>query len=426
MSTKKLKMKSRFIKNLLLFLFFLLFYLLSLYRLPKVIIPEGEAVKISGLITKQPYQKSSKQIIGLGPVFITTNLYPGYFYGDKLTVIGSFEKKVINPFYIQYYAFFPTIRLEKKNLSLTDKTNLTRFLLKTRGQIENRVKRFLPENESGLLLGVLLGVKTDLPENFWQNLRKTGTLHLIVASGQNVVFIASIIMSICLWFLSRKKALILTLVFIFLYVLMAGGEAPVVRAGLMVGLAFFSQLFGREGDSFRFLLISAAFMLLVSPLMLFDIGFQLSFGATAGLILISPKLKELIPRLSVFPLLGEGLVLTLSAQIMTLPILLSNFGQFSWLSPLINSLVLPIIPLIMVLGLVIVILSFLLTPLAQLLSWLVFPFLTYFVHVINFFGSLKGISWEIGSIPLIYFLPYYLLIFFWVFKKKKNVSFLDS
>jgi len=426
MFTKKLKMKSRFIKNLLFLLFFLLFYLLGLYRLPKIIIPEGKAVKISGLVTQQTYQKASKQIIRLGPVFITTNLYPGYFYGDRLTVIGSFEKNVINPFYHQYYASFPAIQLEKENLSLTDKTKLTRFLLKTRGQIENRIKRFLPENESGLLLGVLLGVKTDLPENFWQSLRKTGTIHLIVASGQNVVFIASIIMSICLWFLTRKKALVLTLVFILLYVLMAGGEAPVVRAGLMVGLAFVSQLFGREGDSFRFLLISAAFMLLIAPLMLFDIGFQLSFGATAGLILVSPKVKDLAPRFFALPLLGEGLALTLSAQLMTLPILLANFGQFSWLSPLINSLVLPIIPLIMVLGLLVVLLSFLLMPLAQLLSWLIFPFLTYFVHVINFFGSLKGISWEIGIIPLWYFLPYYFLIFFWIFKKKNNVRIINS
>lgn len=418
-------MKSLFTKNLLIFLFFLVFYLLRLYFLPRLVIPQGKAVKISGLVTQQTYQKGSKQIIHLGPVFISTNLYPGYFYGDRLLVTGSFKETVINPFYSQYYASFPTIQLEKTNLGLIGKTTLTRFLLKTRGQIENRIKRFLPENESGLLLGVLLGVKTDLPENFWQSLRKTGTLHLIVASGQNVVFVASIIMSICLFFLSRKKALVLTIVFIFLYVLIAGGEAPVVRAGLMVGLAFSSQLFGREGDSLRFLLISASLMLLVSPLMLFDIGFQLSFGATAGLILVSPKLKDLAPRFFSIPFLGEGLLLTLSAQAMTLPILLTNFGQFSWLSPLINALVIPIIPLIMILGLVIVILSFLLMPLAQLLSWLVFPFLTYFVRTVNFFGSLKGISWEIGTISLIYFFPYYALILFWVFKKRKNVNLLN-
>ena len=410
-------MKLQFIKNLLVFLFFLFFYIFRLYQLPQIKIPETQTVKIIGRVSKQPYQKGSKQIIEVGSILITTNLFPGYFYGDKLSVIGKFQKKVINPFQVQYFASFPTIHLEKDNLSLISETSLTRFLLKARGQIESRIKVFLPENESALLLGVLLGVKTDLSENFWQNLRKTGTLHLIVASGQNVVFISSIVMSICLWFLSRKPALIITLVFIFLYVLMVGGEASVIRAGLMVGLSFCAQLFGREGDSFKFLLISAVLILLVAPLMLFDVGFQLSFGATAGLILIVPKLKRLMSRLLSFPLLGEGLVLTLAAQIMTLPILLTNFGQFSWLSPLINSLVLPFIPLIMVLGLFIVILSFLVMPLAQLLSWLIFPFLTYFVHIVDFFGQLKGVSWEIGVIPLGYFLPYYFLIFFWVLKK---------
>ncbi|MCX6725709.1 MAG: ComEC/Rec2 family competence protein [Candidatus Shapirobacteria bacterium] len=419
-------MKSPSIKNLLFFLIFLCFYLLRLGQIHQYQIPENQTVKIIGRVSKQPYQKGSKQIIEVGPVLIMTNLFPGYFYGDKLSIIGKFQKKVINPFQFQYFASFPAIHLEKDNFSLIGKTGLTRFLLKTRGQIESRIKGFLPENESALLLGVLLGVKTELSENFWQNLRKTGTLHLIVASGQNVVFISSIVMSICLWFLSRKQALAITLVFIFLYVLMVGGEASVIRAGLMVGLSFCAQLFGREGNSFRFLLISAAFMLLVSPLMLFDVGFQLSFGATAGLILVSPKLKELMPRLFVLPLLSEGLILTLSAQIMTLPILLTNFGQFSWLSPLINSLVLPLIPLIMILGLIVVVLSFLFMPLAQLLSWLVFPFLTYFVHLVNFFSQLKGISWEIGTIPLVYFLPYYFLIFFWVLKKKTNVKLFNS
>lgn len=418
-------MKSQFIKNLLLFLFFLFFYLLRLYQLPQIKIPENQTVKIIGRVSKQPYQKGSKQIIEVGPVLIITNLFPGYFYGDRLSVIGKFQKEVISPFQVQYFASFPAIHLEKDNLGLIGKTSLTRFLLKTRGHIEAKIKTFLPENESALLLGVLLGVKTDLPENFWQSLRKTGTLHLIVASGQNVVFISSIVMSICLWFLSRKPALIITLVFIFLYVLMVGGEASAIRAGLMVGLSFFAQIFGRQGVSFRFLLISAVFMLLVSPLILFDIGFQLSFGATAGLVLVAPKLKGLMPRLFVLPLLGESLVLTLSAQIMTLPILLANFGQFSWFSPLINSLVLPLIPLIMIFGLAIVVLSFLVMPLAQLLSWLVWPFLAYFTHLINFFGQLKWISWQVGKISFWWFLPYYFLIFFWVLKKKTDVNILN-
>ena len=400
MFTKKLKMKSQFTKNILIFLFFLFFYLLRLYFLPRLDIPQGKAVKIRGLVTQQTYHKDSKQIIRLGPVFISTNLYPGYFYGDWLLVTGSFKETVINPFYSQYYASFPAIQLEKADSGLIGKTVLTRFLLKARGQIENRIKRFLPENESGLLLGVLLGVKTDLPENFWQSLRKTGTLHLIVASGQNVVFVASIIISLGLLFLSRKKALVLTLVFIFLYVLMAGGEAPVVRAGLMVGLAFSSQFFGREGDSLRFLLISGSLMLLISPLMLFDIGFQLSFSSVLAIIFLYPRLRVLfgLDNIEIKPIrfFLDGFIVSLSAWLGTLGLILYHFRIFSPITVIANIFIVPLATVITLAGFSLVSLGFVAPMLAHLCAHTCELIIVLLLTVNSLLAKIPGASFNLS------------------------------
>jgi competence protein ComEC len=436
---------------------FLASYFWRLSSLPKFSIPENQPVKIIGRVTRQPYLKGSYQIINMGPVLIRTNRFPGYFYGDKLVVVGGFKKQVINSFLTQYFAFFPTIQKIEEEQNLVSQKNFIRLLLKTRGQVEQNLNQLLPEPQASLLLGVVFGVKSQMPENFWQNLRKTGTLHLVVASGQNVVMVTGFLMNSLVWFSKRRGAILITFLGIIIYVLMVGAEAPAVRAGLMAMMIFMGQLLGREGNQGKFLLLTAMVMLLISPLMLFDIGFQLSFAATAGIIWIYPMLKsktfcsssenfdsvsdslankrtflnkdfgarKVKPHkicwtchvlMGVFslPLLGEAFLVTISAQLATLPLLLVNFGQFSWLSPLVNSLILPTIPIVMALGIILSGLSFVSRLLSQLLAWFIWPFLTWFVKVVDFFGQLPIGNWEVGKISWWWMVGYYLLLFLWL------------
>lgn len=391
---------------------FLSFYFWRLFNLPKLIIPENQPVKIIGRVTKQPYLKGSYQIISMGPVLIRTNRFPGYFYGDKLVVVGGFKKQVINSFLTQYFAFFPTIQKIKEEQNLVNQRNFIRRLLKTRGQIEQNLNQLLPEPQASLLLGVIFGVKSQMPENFWQNLRKTGTLHLVVASGQNVVMVTGFLMNSLVWFSRRRGVILITLLGIVIYVLMVGAEAPAVRAGLMAMMILVGQLLGREGNQGKFLLLTAMVMLLISPLMLFDIGFQLSFAATAGIIWIYPILKgKMLNSVVVIPLLGEAFLVTISAQLATLPLLLVNFGQFSWLSPLVNSLILPTIPIVMALGIILSGLSFISKLLAQVLAWFIWPFLTWFIKIVDWFGQLPMGNWEIGKISWWWMVGYYLILF---------------
>jgi len=406
MFTKRLKMKWWLISFL-----FLSFYFWRLFSLPKLIIPENQPVKIIGRVTKQPYLKGSYQIINMGPVLIRTNRFPGYFYGDKLVVVGGFKKQVINPFLTQYFAFFPTIQKIEEGQNLVSQKNFIRLLLKTRGQIEQNLNQLLPEPQASLLLGVVFGVKSQMPENFWQNLRKTGTLHLVVASGQNVVMVTGFLMNSLVLFSKRRGVILITFLGIIIYVLMVGAEAPAVRAGLMAMMIFVGQLLGREGNQGKFLLLTVMVMLLISPLMLFDIGFQLSFAATAGIIWIYPMLKsKILNSVAVIPLLSEAFLVTISAQLATLPILLVNFGQFSWLSPLVNSFILPTIPIVMALGIILSGLSFVSKLLAQVLAWFAWPFLSWFIKVVNWFGQLPMGNWEIGKISWWWMVGYYFLL----------------
>lgn len=407
-----------FAKKFLFSSLLIIIYLFRLFRLPDYRIPEDKEVQLIGRITSQPDFSGSYQIIKMGRITLKTHRYPGYSYGDFIKVTGRFRRQVLNPFLTRYYSPFPSIQMAEEVSDGGDFLSFRRFLIKTRGLIEERVSSLLPEPEASLLLGIVLGSKREMPKEFLQKLQKTGTTHLIVASGQNISLVSGYLFGAFSLIVSRRPAVIFSLTGIILYVLMVGAEPPAVRAGLMAAAAYFAQIFGREGEVVKSWLLAGVIILLVSPLALFDTGFQLSFSASAGLIIIYPQLKTKLKydsgegkNLPVFPaILFEAFLTTLSAQLATLPIILANFGRFSLLSPLVNTLVLPVVPIIMIFGFFSIAAGFLSAGLAKLAGLTIWPFLHWFVGVVNFFASGSWMNWEIDQLPLGLAVGYYLLL----------------
>jgi hypothetical protein len=231
------------------FLFSLVFiplYLLRLSQTSVYKIPEGIPVRIIGHLSSQPYLKGSQQIIRLGPAMIITSRFPGYFYGQKSMVLGKFEKKVINKFQAQYSASFPEIQVIQNNEVARKDLNSIALLMMARGQTEQRIAQFLPELQASLLSGILFGIKRQMPEKFLQNLRETGTLHIVVTSGQNVSLVVRFLIATLVWTVSRRQALALAIMGVVVYILMVGAEPPVMRAGMMATLAYVAQASGRD------------------------------------------------------------------------------------------------------------------------------------------------------------------------------------
>jgi len=409
-------------KRLLFISFFVLLYLFRLYSVQSADrknIPDQAEVRIVARVTQQPYLKGSNQIINVNGFLIKTERFPTYFYGQKLVIVGKVKKRVINPFQVEFTLNYPAIQVVEKKQTLISKIDLKAWLFGVKSSLEQTIERALPEPQSSLLIGILLGSKRQMPEKFLQSLRNTGTIHVIVASGYNITVIAGFLISGLVLFVNRRWALILAFLGIVAYTIMAGAEPPIVRAAVMGSLTYLAQLLGREKDAIVCLFFAATVMLLISPLILFDIGFQLSFLATAGILFIYPLLNGKIFK---FPLLGDELRVTLSAQIAALPILLFNFGQVSFISPLINALVLPIVPLIMSLGAAVVGAGLLAKPLVQVLGWFVWVPLTYFVKLIEFFGQLPWISFSVGELNWVWVAGYYLLLSLWILKKLRFSS----
>lgn len=357
----------------ILLIVFLLLFTLRLKSLTRPHFVPGTKIKIKDYLQEEPKIVGQTQRFFLAGVPIQVQRYPEFHYGDQLEIVGSVGDKGLE---------YPKAQI----IGSSTRQDWRGKIYGLQKRFVSIYRRVLPEPQASLLSGIVLGAKSEMPSSFYNDLRKSGTLHIVVASGMNVTLIASTLVSFLLLFFNRRGAVVLALLGIWFYVFLAGAEAPVVRAGIMGSLVFLAQGLGRDADAWRGLGLAAALLLLWNPQNLFELGFQLSFLATGGILFFGTKISRLLKRLP--NQIRNDVAQTLSAQIATLPLILWTFGQYSPFSPLANILVVTILPWILRLGALMAIVGLFFLPLAQLLGWLLWPLLTYFVKVVELFGRL--------------------------------------
>jgi competence protein ComEC len=362
---------------------------------------------------------------------INAYAYPQYFYGDELEIKCLLEIPENKTFdYRMYLAkegiFYLCQKAKIEVIAHNQGNKFYTLILKIKSQLQKNIDKAIPAPQSGLLSGLLLGGDDKLSQEMQDNFSRTGMTHIVAVSGYNVTIIAEYLMLLGIFLgLWRKQAFWFALVGIFLFVLLVGLPASAVRAGIMGSLLLWAMKNGRLANAQNAIIFSAGIMLLINPLLLrYDIGFQLSFLATIGIVYFSPFLEnQMIKKYRAWGI-WEILVLTLSAQVFVLPIILFNFKNLSLVSPLANLLVLPIIPLTMFLGFGLIIFQFVFPPLAVVFSWLTFLPLKYETAAIQFLAGLKYSSLTIENFSWLWVLMWYIIIgvglFFLNNAQKKN------
>lgn len=330
------------------------------YFLTKPKFVDGDKVRITSTVYSDPVTYEKSQYIKLGGLKVYMPLFPEVYYGNKIVVEGVVDNgKLKNP----------------KVISIREPKNI---LTKLRQSIISFYNRSLPQPESGLLAGIVLGAKGALTQEFYNQTKLVGVAHVVVASGTNVTFVVNFLMGLLVLVMSRKKAIYFCILGIILYLFVSGFEAPLVRAAIMSSVLFLSQETGRLVNTWRILFITAGIMLIVNPLWLTDIGFILSFVSTTSLMLFQQKINkkvQFLPRV-----IREGFSTSLAAQIGVSPILFVTFGQFNIFSVLVNALVLWTVPFLMILGAIGGILKL------KFILLLAYPFLWWFKTIVNMFS----------------------------------------
>lgn len=370
-------------------------------------------VFMTGVVAGEPdvrdtFQKLKVEV-GDSVILVTTNRYPEYKYLDTVKITGKLETpSVTDTFNYKNYLLkdhiysimgFPKIsalggpasggEVGKIKPSIFQK--IYSWILFFKGKIRESIKHnFLPP-QSSILEGTILGDNGAMTNDLKVKLNITGLRHVIAVSGTHVVILASIIMFLLLamgfW---RGQAFYIAMVFICTYIVLTGLPSSGVRAGIMGGVYLLSQKIGRQTMSSRLITLACSIMLLINPLLLiYDVGFQLSFLAVLGLIYLDPLIKKFIKVFTKDK--AENLVsivsTTFAAQIFTLPVMVYNFGNISFVAPVTNFLVLPIVSWLMGLGFLASIAGVFSSWLGWILSVPCWLLLTYFVKVIDFFSQ---------------------------------------
>ena len=250
-----------------------------------------------------------------------------------------------------------------------------------------RIYDQIPFPESALLGGILLGADWLIPPAYEEAYRACGLIHIIAISGFNIALISNFIIKITRLFLSPGKAGVMAIAVISLYTVMVGADPAVMRAALMGCLAIQAQYIGRRTIPIHSLIVAGAFMLVGNPFLLWDIGFQLSFLACLGLITMADPLQNWINGILtrflsetavnwLKPVLSL-VITTLVAQFAVLPVILNMDTNISKYSLAANLAVLPVQPILMILGALSVVAGWFLPGIGLIFARATWPFLAY-------------------------------------------------
>ena len=280
------------------------------------------------------------------------------------------------------------------------------------------IYRIFPDPESSLLAGILLGVDTGLTDELQQAFKNTGTAHIIAISGFNISIIAGLFFLFFSRIFGQRRGTVFAILGIIFYTALVGASAAVVRAAIMGILSLFARQVGRRQMALNTLLAVAMLMCLWNPLYVWDVGFQLSFFATLGIILYAEPFSQFTANVLTryFPLstveklvqpLSDFILLTFAAQLTTIPIMAYHFQRISLVSFIANPFILPAQPAVMILGGIAVLLSHIWMTLGQLAAWIALPFVAYTIRIVELFNRVPHGTLFLGDFSIWFVILFY-------------------
>jgi len=348
----------------------------------------GDLVRVRGFIRtpSENEEFSYRDYLAMQDIYSTLRT-------NSITILPSYEE--VNPFWAYMY--------------------------RIKVSMIKRVYMLFPDPEASLLAGILFGFDSNIPKGVQQAFKNTGTAHIIAISGFNIAIIAGIFVTLFSRFFGKKLGAVLAILSIIFYTLLVGASASVVRAAIMGTLSIVAGLFGRRNWAMVALAASALIMALINPFVLWDIGFQLSFAATLGLVLYAQPMQDAVaaflarylPSPSVDMFVGpfsDYFLLTFAAQITTLPVIIYHFGRLSLVSFIANPVVLPPQPIVMILSGLAVAASKVYMPLGQVLAWIAWPFAAYTIRMVEFFSGIPGGVMVLGEFSLLAVIVFYAIL----------------
>ncbi|MBI2868644.1 MAG: DNA internalization-related competence protein ComEC/Rec2 [Chloroflexi bacterium] len=393
----------------------------------------GQAgVTLRGLVSEEPAVSDKSAQLSLssleieqngawrpvpGSVLVFAPVFPAYGYGDRLLVTGRLQAPApLGDFDYPAYlsrrgvatvSYFP--RLER--LATGQASGWLSLIYGVRRALAGSLARALPEPQASLAQALALGLRTGLPADLKAEFVRSGAAHLLAVSGLHISIVTGVMLGVGLWLFGRRRYLYIWLALgaVWLYALLSGMQPPVVRGSIMASLFLAAEALGRQRSAVTALALAAAVMTAFDPFLLWDASFQLSFAAMAGLVLLYPvflgaggRLTGLIPEdraglVSLARVVNSGLSATLAATLAVLPLVAYHFGAVPLVGAATTLLALPALPGAIITAALTGLAGLPAAPLAQVMGWAAWLFLSYIIAVVQFFAGLPFAAAAVGS-----------------------------
>lgn len=366
--------------------------------------------------------------------YITTNKNQVLEYGDKVTFLGAYTKPEIQrnykgfdySEYLKQLKIYGTIKCDKLEVI---KKNQTNRMLQISNKISNSIiantKKILEEKTASILLGLLLGYKTDIEEETQQEFRDASMAHILAVSGMHVGYVILGINAILKNIIGKKRSDILSIIVLIFYMFITNFSPSITRAGVMGIIMLFSKVIHRKNDIYTSMSISLFLILIYSPYLIQNLGLQLSYGGVLGIVffnksiskfLKSIKIKNKLYKYKIRPIIQKNLdkikeiiSVSISVQITILPIILYNLNTFNPYFLISNLILSVVIGPIVVLSFLFIIIVLINIQIAKIFSNII-EFGMLILILISKIGILPFSKIYISTPRLFLIITYYLFI----------------
>lgn len=366
-----------------------------------------------------------------------------YSYGNKISFVAEFEEPSTQrneggfncKEYLKTKGIYGIVETKASKIKI-EKENNSNFIFKfaniVSSKIEEQANKLLGKEEAGLLVGILIGNKDSLDEDIAEAFRNSNLSHMLAVSGAHVSYIImGITFAVTIGKVGKRKGKIITIIFLLFFILITKQTPSVTRACLMAIYILLANLLHKKVTTVSSISISLLLLIISNPYCIFDIGFQLSYGGTIGIVLFykplkqgliknknieEKKIKKYLNKIKVK--LQEMILLTISANIIILPIIMFHFNTISFTFVISNLFASQFMGILILLGFITIAISFIFYPVAKLLALPLNFLINIFMQIAIFSSKLPFSKILVPTPKLTCIILYYCFIFLIFYYKK--------
>ncbi len=355
-------------------------------------------------------------------------------YGDKIEFYLEYEKPSTARNYMGFdYSnylktkkIFGTVNLKEEDVEIISHDNsniILRKIYELRNLMKTKIEKLLPKETSGLCLGMLIGETSGIEENMQEDFRDSNLSHILAVSGANVSYI---IVSITYIFnkmcLRKRLSKIISIILLILIMLLTGCTSSVNRACIMAILMLIAELLYRKSDVYNNLAISALILLIINPYSLLDIGFQLSYMGTIGIVFLHDKIGNFIKiNNKIVKYFFEMIAVTTCANLAIIPIMMFHFNTISLTFYFSNIIVGPILGIVVIIGFIMFFISLIFTPISSLIAIVLNLMLKFIIKIAEITANMPFSKITIITPSFFFIIVWYLIIISISYKQKVKI-----